>query len=55
MYFNIAQPLYDKGDEASPSIILAGGAVLVKMLITQSLEPHGIFQIWFKFCILIYI
>ena len=30
-----------KGDEASPSIILAGRALLVKMLIT--LEPHGIF------------
>ena len=30
-----------KRDEASPSIILAGGALLVKMLIT--LEPHGIF------------
>ena len=29
------------GDEASPSIILAGQALLVKMLIT--LEPHGIF------------
>ena len=30
-----------KCDEASPSIILAGQALLVKMLIT--LEPHGIF------------
>ena len=30
------------GDEASPSIILAGRAPLVKMLIT--LEPHGIFS-----------
>ena len=30
-----------KVDEASPSIILAGRARLVKMLIT--LEPHGIF------------
>ena len=30
-----------KGDEASPSINLAGQALLVKMLIT--LEPHGIF------------
>ena len=29
-----------KDDEASPSIILAGRALLVKMLIT--LEPHGI-------------
>ena len=28
-------------DEASPSIILDGGGLLVKMLIT--LEPHGIF------------
>ena len=30
-----------KGDEASPSIILAGLACLVKIFIT--LEPHGIF------------
>ena len=30
-----------KGDEASPSIILAGQALLVKMIIT--LEPHGMF------------
>ena len=30
-----------KGDEASPSIILAGRALLVKMLITH--KPHGIF------------
>ena len=30
-----------KGDEASPRIILAGRALLVKMLITP--EPHGIF------------
>ena len=30
-----------KGDEPLPSIILAGRAILVKMLIT--LEPHGIF------------
>ena len=30
-----------KGDEASPSIILACRALSVKMLIT--LEPHGIF------------
>ena len=29
-----------KGNEASPSIILAGRALLVKMLIT--LEPHGL-------------
>ena len=29
------------GDEASPSIILVGRALLVKILIT--LEPHGIF------------
>ena len=29
------------GEEASPSIILAGQALLVKMLI--SLGPHGIF------------
>ena len=32
---------YEKGDEASPSIILAVRALLVKMLIT--LKPHGIF------------
>ena len=31
----------NKGDEASPSIILAGRAFLVKMLIT--LELYGIF------------
>ena len=30
------------GDEASPSIILAGRDLLVKMLIT--LEPHGVFS-----------
>ena len=30
-----------KTEEASPSIILAGRALLVKMFIT--LEPHGIF------------
>ena len=30
------------GDEASPSIILAGRSLLVKMLIT--LEPRGIFS-----------
>ena len=33
---------YEKGDKASPIIILAGGALLVKMLIT--LEPYGIFD-----------
>ena len=39
------------GDEASPSIILAGRALLVKMLIT--LEPHGIFAAKFvHLCIL---
>ena len=39
------------GDEAIPSIILAGQAVLVKMLIT--LEPHGIFGSNFVYlCIL---
>ena len=32
---------YEKGDEASPRIVLASRALLVKMLIT--LEPHGIF------------
>ena len=30
------------GDEASPSINLAGQALLVKML--KTLEPHGIFD-----------
>ena len=37
MYFNIVQPLVLKSDEASPSIILAGRALLVKMLITLEL------------------
>ena len=42
MYFNVVQPLvWKNGDEASPSITLAGRALLVKMLII--LEPHGIF------------
>ena len=36
-YFNIVQPLY----EASPSIILVGRGLLVKLLII--LEPHDIF------------
>ena len=41
-----------KGDEASPSIILAGRALLVKMLIT--LEPRGAFGSNFEYlCILI--
>ena len=35
------------GDEASPSIILAGKALLVKRLST--LEPHGIFSSNFAF------
>ena len=40
-----------KGDEASLRIILAGRALLVKMLIT--LEPHGIFGSNFVYlCIL---
>ena len=40
-----------KGDEASPSIILAGRALLVKMFIT--LEPDGIFGLNFvHLCIL---
>ena len=40
-----------KGDEASPSIILARQALLVKMLI--NLEPHGIFGSNFVYlCIL---
>ena len=42
IYFNIVQPpVRKKCDEASPSIILAGRVLLVKMLIT--LEPDGIF------------
>ena len=36
-----------KGDEASPSIILAGQALLVKMLIT--LEPRGAFGSNFEY------
>ena len=40
-----------KGDKSSPSIILAGRGLLVKMLIT--LEPHGIFGSNFVYlCIL---
>ena len=40
-----------KGDEASPSIILAGQSLLVQMLIT--IEPHGIFGSNFVYkCIL---
>ena len=39
------------GDEASPSISLAGQALLMKML--KTLELLGIF--WFKFCILLYL
>ena len=40
-----------KGDKASPSIILAGRALLVKMVIT--LGPHGIFYLYFVYlCIL---
>ena len=42
MYLNIVQPWYEKGDKAPTSIILAGRALLVKMLIT--LKPHGIFS-----------
>ena len=42
---------YEKGDKASPSIILAGRALLVIMLIT--LEPHNIFGSNFVYlCIL---
>ena len=40
-----------KGDEASPSIILAGQSLLMKMIIT--LEKHGIFGSNFVYlCIL---
>ena len=42
MYFNIVRATaMQNGDEASSSIILAGQALLVKMLIT--LKPRGIF------------
>ena len=41
MYFNIVQYGMQNDDEVSSSIIFAGRALLVKMLIT--LEPHGIF------------
>ena len=41
---------YEKGDEVSPSIILAGRALLVNMLIT--LEPHGIFGSNFVYIIM---
>ena len=41
------------GDEASPSIILAGRALLVKMLIT--LEPHGIFGSKFVYYYIIFL
>ena len=40
-------------DEASPSIVLAGRPLLVKMLVT--LEPHGIFRsnfVYMYLCIL---
>ena len=52
MNFNIVQPLVcKKGDEASPCIILAGQALLVKMPIT--LERHCIFGSNFVYlCIL---
>ena len=40
MYFKFPATGMQKGDEASPSIILVSPAVSVKMLIT--LEPHGI-------------
>ena len=47
----LSSHLYEKYDEASPSIILAGQALLVKMLIT--FEPHGIFCSNFAYlCIL---
>ena len=41
MYFKFCQATgLQNGDETSPSIILAGRALLVKML--NTLEPHGI-------------
>ena len=52
LYTNVC-PATDmrKGDEASPSIILAGRALLVKMLIP--LEPRGAFGSTFEsLCIL---
>ena len=54
MYFNIHGPAtgMKKYDEASPSIILAVRALLVKMLIT--LKYHGIIgSIFVHICILI--
>ena len=48
MYFNIVQSLVCKNDdEALPSIILAGRALLLKMPIT--LEPHAIFYTNFAY------
>ena len=38
MYFNISSHWYKKDDEASPNIILAGQALLVKMLITLEMQ-----------------
>ena len=54
LYSNVFQhcpaTVMKKSDEASPSIILAGRAPLVKMLITLGLD--AIF--FFKFCIIMY-
>ena len=51
MNLTLSRRWYEKGDEASPSIILVGQALLVKMLIT--FEPHGIFGSNFVYlCIL---
>ena len=49
MYFNIVQHLVKKkGDEALPSISLAGHILFVKMLIT--LEPRYAFGSNFEYC-----
>ena len=49
--FTLSSHLYEKCDEASPSIILAGRALLLTMHIT--LEPEGIFGSNFVYlCIL---
>ena len=51
IFLNCPATNIKKGDDASPSIILAGRALLVKMLIT--FESHGIFGSNFVYlCIL---
>ena len=51
MYQTLSSHWYEKGEEASRSILLADRALLMKMLIT--LEPHGTFGSNFVYlCIL---